>query len=85
MLNSLCVKYFQSQHKAIQINDTIFLKGMGQSILRIKKKSDDEYIDLDVQSGNYLKVPSGGQCILSELSPFYRCNYYEASLVGENL
>lgn len=58
---------------------------MGQNILRIKKKSDEEFIDLDLNSGNYLKVPSGGQCILSELSPFYRCNYYEAKLEGEDL
>ena len=84
ILSDVCLQYFDSQHKAIWIDDTIFLKGKSQTILRIKRVSDTEYIDLDVQEGKYVLAPSG-HCILNKLSPFYRCNYYEATLVGKDL
>ena len=48
ILSDVCLQYFDSQHKAIWIDDTIFLKGKSQTILRIKRVSDTEYIDLDV-------------------------------------
>ena len=49
ILSSVCMQYFDSEHKAIWIDETIFLKGRSQTILRIKRISDNEYIDLDVQ------------------------------------
>ena len=57
---------------------------MSQTILRIQKKGENEYIDLDVQEGKSVLAPSG-HCILNKLSRFYRCNYYEATLVGQDL
>ena len=42
------MQYFDSEHRAIWIDETIFLKGRSQTILRIKRISDNEYIDLDV-------------------------------------
>ena len=41
-LSSVCLQYFNSPHKAIWIDNTIFLKGTSQTILRIKYISEEE-------------------------------------------